>query len=73
MNILSWNCTGLSSNSSPLHSFIKNLTSILPLDFIFLSETKCSICQLVPFFNRLGLQNYIGSDAEGSKGGLFLS
>lgn len=72
MNIISWNYSGLSSNSSPLHSCIKNLTSILALDFIFLSETKCSVCQLVPFFSRLGFQNSTGSDVEGSKGGLFL-
>lgn len=72
MNIISWNCRGLSSNSSPIHSFIKNLTTILALDFIFLSETKCNVCQLIPFFSRLGFKNSTGSDAEGSKGGLFL-
>lgn len=72
MNAISWNCRGLSSNSSPLHSFIKNLTTILALDFLFLSETKCNVSQLIPFVSRLGFKNFTGSDAEGSKGGLFL-
>lgn len=71
MNVLSWNCRGLSTNSSPLLSLIKNL-SILNLDFILLSEIKCTVSSLIPFFNRIGFKHSTGKDSEGSSGGLFL-
>lgn len=72
MNILSWNCRGLSSNSSPLHSFISNLTITSTLDFIFLTETKCNVTDLEPIFNTWGFKGYTGVNSDNSSGGLFL-
>uniref|UniRef100_A0A803MP61 RNase H type-1 domain-containing protein n=1 Tax=Chenopodium quinoa TaxID=63459 RepID=A0A803MP61_CHEQI len=42
------------------------------VDFIFLSETKCSVKSLAPFFSRKGFKNSTGYDAIANKGGMFL-
>ncbi|XP_057250594.1 uncharacterized protein LOC130591336 [Beta vulgaris subsp. vulgaris] len=72
MSLLSWNCRGLKNLSSQNLGFISSIASTNSIDCIFLSETKCQVSCLEPFFSKLGFQGCKGFDADGTKGGLFL-
>lgn len=72
MSILSWNCRGAKNPSSPIFPFITNLAAKCNVDFVFISETKCSVANLEPYFAKIGFCNSVGSDALGNSGGLFL-
>ena len=73
MTTLSWNLGALISNiSAPTNHFICNIASCYVVDFIFLSETKCSVSSLEPIFLNLGFNGCIGVDVESNSGGLFL-
>lgn len=45
----------------------------MSVDFIFLSETKCSVDDLNPIFSSWGLPNCSGVDSVDASGGLFIS
>lgn len=72
MSLLSWNCRGASNSKSPIFSFLGNLAAKCNVDFLFLSETKSLVCNLEPYFRKMGFSSSSGFDADGSSGGLFL-
>ncbi|KAL2905741.1 Exocyst complex component SEC8 [Bienertia sinuspersici] len=57
---------------SPTIPFICYLANNLVTDFVFLSETKCSVCSLESKFARLGFVKCNGSDNINNKGGMVL-
>lgn len=73
MKTLSWNCRGLNSPTGLAIPFLKRLIPSLAIDFIFLSETKCSIDVLKPTFSALGLSDCNGVDSTDASGGFLFA
>ncbi|XP_074265403.1 uncharacterized protein LOC141587836 [Silene latifolia] len=72
MKGLSWNCRGLNDQLAPTIPKARAILSSSYFDFVFLSETKCSISFVDPLFRHLGFCHSLGIDAQGTKGGLWL-
>ncbi|XP_074278466.1 uncharacterized protein LOC141602056 [Silene latifolia] len=70
---MAWNCRGLNNVLAPAIQKIRALCRANNnLDFVFLSETKCSVRSVDVLLRPLGFQCSVGCDADGTKGGLWV-
>ena len=70
MKVISWNARGISNENSLAYAYVFWLYHTHHLMFIFLSETKTSVCLAQARFSHLNPNFVVGIDALGSKGGL---
>ncbi|XP_074289204.1 uncharacterized protein LOC141614351 [Silene latifolia] len=69
---LTWNCRGLNNTLAPTIPKLRALFSSKVYDFCFLIETKCTSSSVFPLFRPFGFMRYVGVDAVGSSGGLWV-
>ena len=70
MNIMSWNCRGLSTSSSPAIPYLFWLVTTYHPTFLFLQETKTTVSYVHKLLSSTALNSVCGVDAEGARGGL---
>lgn len=70
MNILSWNCRGLNSSSSPTIPYLRWLVSQYHPTFLFLQETKSSVHYVNNLLQATNPRYSFGVDAQNLSGGL---
>lgn len=72
MKIISWNCRGTNSSTTPTIPYVLWLIKRHRPTFCFLSETKTTVARLSDTFAKTNPTFCTGVDAVGTSGGLFL-
>ena len=72
MKLLSWNCRGLNSNTSPTIPYLRWLISQHHPTFLFLQETKCSVQYAVNLLQNTSPSFSCGVDSQNARGGLMV-
>lgn len=68
MKACAWNCRGIKSVNNPVIPYLTWLVNNLAIDFLFLSETKCLVSDVIPVVCKLGFSQWSGCDSKDLSG-----